>query len=226
MSRLYVTPRELNFISDITKEILKDVIGQKIIYYPISELKTLSHDVYNESFQKVYDNPIQIDALVDSRYQSDTKIGLFGVDQQYKIEVFIQYRDLVDKGLSISIGDFFSFSDIFYEVTETQVLRNIYGLPEHRDGIKLIGTKARQGQFTAPMVGPTDVSYNDDDAVQKNFYQQRGFRENAEGQTHDKRDLIENGILELPEDGPREVSERGAQSDNSNNASSFYDEES
>ena len=35
MARLFITPRELNFISDITKEIIKDVVGQKVYYYPI-----------------------------------------------------------------------------------------------------------------------------------------------------------------------------------------------
>ena len=30
MARLFITPRELDFISDINKEIVKDVIGQKV----------------------------------------------------------------------------------------------------------------------------------------------------------------------------------------------------
>ena len=40
MARLFITPREVDFISDLTKEITKDVIGQKIYYYSISEAKT------------------------------------------------------------------------------------------------------------------------------------------------------------------------------------------
>ena len=66
MSRLFITERELNFISDLTKEVVSDVIGQKIYYYPISEIKTRTHDVYNESPEKVYDNPLEVHALVDS----------------------------------------------------------------------------------------------------------------------------------------------------------------
>jgi hypothetical protein len=30
MARLFVSPREINFINDIAKELIKDVIGQKI----------------------------------------------------------------------------------------------------------------------------------------------------------------------------------------------------
>ncbi len=41
MARLFVTPREVNFINDLTKELIKDVIGQKIYYYSISESRAI-----------------------------------------------------------------------------------------------------------------------------------------------------------------------------------------
>jgi hypothetical protein len=222
MARLFITPRELNFISDITKELIKDVVGQKIYYYPISEQKTKSHGVYNEALQKFYDNPIAIDCLADNNFQADTKIDKFGVDAQFKIEVYLQYRDLVDKGINVNIGDFFSFSDVFYEITERVFMRNIYGMPEHKDGVKLVGVKAREGLFSAPTLGPTDISYTDADAVQKEFDQQRGERFDKNGEaTGDKRDLVDNGVLDKPLSGPKEVSERG---DTTGAGSSFYDE--
>lgn len=221
MSRLFITARELNFISDITKELIKDVNGQKIYYYPISEHKTQVHGVYNESLKKVFDNPIAIDALVDSKSQADTVINQFGVDTNFKLEVFIQYRDLIEKGIRISIGDYFSFSDVFYEITENIVLRSIYGLPDHKDGVKLVGTRAREGVFEALTIGPTDISYNDPDAVQKTFVQQRGVSENSQGPTADVRDLVRNGVLDPPLTGPREVSPSG---DPTPAGSSFYDE--
>ena len=222
MSRLFITPRELNFISDITKEIIKDVVGQKIYYYPISELKTKTHGVYNEALQKVYDNPVSLDALVDNNFQSDTKIDKFGIDAQFKVEVYLQHRDLVDKGINVSIGDFFSFSDVFYEITERVFMRNIYGLPEHKDGVKLIGTKSREGLFKAPTLGPTDISRPEADAVQNEFHQQRGEALDVNGEvTGDKRDLVENGVLDKPLTGPKEVSPNG---DPQRVGSAFYDE--
>ena len=222
MSRLFITPRELNFISDITKELIKDVVGQKIFYFPISELKTQTHAVYNEAMQKIYDNPIALDCLVDNNFQTDTMINKFGIDAQFKIEVFLQHRDLVDKGININIGDFFSFSDVFYEITERVFMRNIYGLPEHKDGVKIVGVKSREGLFKAPTIGPTDISRPDSDAVQETFVQQRGDAIDQDGnETGDKRDLVENGVLEKPLTGPKEVSPRG---DETNVGSSFYDE--
>jgi len=222
MARLFITPRELNFISDITKELIKDVVGQKVYYYPVSEIKTKTHGVYNESLKKVFDNPIALDALVDNNFQTDTKIDKFGVDAQYKVEVYVQHRDLVDKGINVTIGDFFSFSDIFYEITERSFMRNIYGMPEHKDGVKLVGVKAREGLFVAPILGPTDVEYTDPDAIQTEFQQQRGESFDKNGvPTGDKRDLVDNGVLDKPLTGPREVSELG---DKTGAGSSFYDE--
>lgn len=223
MSRLFITPRELNFISDITKELVKDVVGQKIYYYAINEHKTRSEGVYNESTAKVYDRPIVIDALVDAKFQSETKIDQFGIDQQYKIEVFIQYRDLVDKGIEIAIGDFFSFSDIFYEITDSVVMKNIYGLPEHKDGVKLTGIKSRDQQFKAKTIGPTDIARPETDAVQTTFYQQRGETQNAEGQTGDVRELQSDQIVGPPITGAKEVSSRGDTEGSSH--SSFYGDE-
>lgn len=222
MSRLFLTTREMNFISDITKEIIKDVVGQRIFYYPINEVKTNSDKVYNEATRKVFDKPIELDALVDSGFQSDTKINQFGVDAQYKLEVYVQYRDLVDKNISVAIGDFFSFSDIFYEVTEKVVMRNIYGLPEHKDGVKLVGTKARESLFSAPVIGPTDIAHTEPGAVQETFHQQRGQAENEEGPTGDVRNLQSEEVLGRPLTGAKEVSPRG--DDDASGTSSFYDE--
>ena len=43
MARLFITPRELNFINDIAKEVIKDVIGQKVYLFQISEIKSKVH---------------------------------------------------------------------------------------------------------------------------------------------------------------------------------------
>lgn len=222
MARLFITPRELNFISDLTKEVIKDVAGTFIYYYPINEVKTRVDEVYNEALQKVFDNPIKLDALVDPQQPAPTKITEFGVDAQWRCEVYIHYRDLVDKGITVAIGDFFSFADIFYEVTEKVFDKYIYGLPEHKAGVKLTGTKARESLFKALTIGPTDIARPDPDAVQKTFVQQRGQATNEEGVTGDKRALQDPNVLGAPITGAKEVSpEGGAFSGDS----SFFDED-
>lgn len=225
MARLFITPREMNFISDLNKEIIKDINGQQIIYYSISEHNSEIDDVYDESMNKVFDQPISIDALVDAQFQEATKIDRFGIEDIYKIEAYVQYRDMVDKGINLSVGDYFSFGDVFYEITNMQKLKTIFGQAEHKEGIKITGTKSRNTQFNAPLYGPTDIKYTDDDSVQTKFVQQRGFAETENGLTGDKRDLIESNVLEGPLTGAKQISEKGAADDNSHYESSFYSDE-
>ena len=222
MARLFITQREINFISDITKEIVKDVIGQKIYYYPVSETKTKSHEVYDEALQKIFDNPINIDVLVNSQFQTETKIDKFGIDATFSLEIYIQHRDMVEKAINPAIGDYFSFGSIFYEITEYKYMRTIYGQAENIDGVSLVGTRVRESQFKAHPIGPTNITYTDPDSIQDTFIQQRGFVENKQGKTEDVRDLVKNGVLDPPITGPKEISNLGDPNDVGN---AFYDED-
>lgn len=220
MGRLFVTPREIDFINDIAKEIVKDVIGQKIYYFPISEVKTQVHDVYEEAVDKVFENPIEIDALVKYEAQNVTT-NKFGSEETYNIEAYIQSRDLLDKGIQITEGDFFSYGDTFFEVIKAPSSDTIFGQIEHKRFITITGKQSRKGQFISKVFGPTDEAYSDSDAVQNTYVQQRGFEENRLGKTGDVRDLQKKGILDAPLTGPAEVSPKGT---DTKAGSAFYDE--
>ena len=73
MSRLFITSREIQFINDITKEVVKDVIGQQIIYYPISTMKTQVHPVYEEAIEKIFENPIR--CIVTGKDRKSTRLN-------------------------------------------------------------------------------------------------------------------------------------------------------
>src|SRR6056300_37838 len=61
MPRLFLGQRESDFFSDITKEIIKDVAGQKIFYYTIREDLSDVHDVYEEALHKIFNPPIEVE---------------------------------------------------------------------------------------------------------------------------------------------------------------------
>ena len=126
MSRLFITSREIQFINDITKEVIKDIIGQQIIYYPISTMKTQVHPVYEEAIEKIFENPIRLDVLA-AQPNWETKWNQFGNEQTNKFELFVQARDLLDKGYNINEGDFFLYGDQLYELTTFVPINNIYG---------------------------------------------------------------------------------------------------
>jgi hypothetical protein len=218
VGRLFITPRELDFINDISKELVKDVIGQKIYYFPISEIKSKVHDVYEEAVEKVFDDPVEIECLVKYNPQ-DVTTGRFGSEENYTIEAYIQSRDLLQKGIEILEGDFFSFGTVFFEVIKAPSSDTIFGQIEHKRFVTITGKQSRKGQFLAKIHGPTDEKYTDDDAVQETFVQQRGFDKNRLGVTADTRDLQTKGALEKPISKPREVSPKG---ETSETGSTFY----
>ena len=88
MARLFVTSREIDLISDLTKEIHKDIIGQVIYYYPVREDVTEVHDVYEEAIDKVFDPPIEIDARVEWSAQ-EISTDRFGQHSTYNISAYL-----------------------------------------------------------------------------------------------------------------------------------------
>ena len=92
------------------------------------------------------------------------------------------------------------------------------GQIEYKSFVTLTGKQARKGQFVSAVFGPTSEEYSDADAVQDSFYQQRGFVRNELGETGDRRELIENGTLDKPITGPKQVSSKQAK------IPGFYDE--
>jgi hypothetical protein len=220
MSRLFITEREINYINDLAKELIKDVVGQKIYYFSISNIKSQVHDVYEESPDKIFEKPIEIDALVKYSPQ-DVRTNRFGSEEYYSIECYLQSRDLLNKGITVHEGDFFSYGETFFEVIKSPGTDVIFGQIEHKTYITITGKQSRKGQFLSKIFGPTSEAYSDADAVQNTFVQQRGFEKNRLGATGDVRDLQKNGVLDAPLTGPAEVSPAG---DPDSVGSSFYDE--
>ena len=218
MARLFITPREQDLISDLTKELIKDVAGQKIYYYRVMSEVTNIHDVYEEAPEKHFDTPIEIEARVEWSPR-ETATNRFGSEQLYSIAAYIHYRDLIDKDIEVMEGDYFSYGDTFFEITSTSFTSEIYGEVEYRTGIEITGKQARKGLIDRDPIGPTDEGLGDDDAIQDSFVQQRGLAENSEGETGDVRALQQQGKVDPPQEKPAEVSKKG---DNSGFGSSFY----
>ncbi len=211
----------MDFFNDISKELTKDVNGQKIYYYSICSERTKIDPVYEEAVEKIYDGPFEIECWIDWQPPEVTTTK-FGHDKLLKIKVYIQSRDLIEKEFDLKDGDFFSYGTEFFEIASLRNMRNIYGQVEYDDGIELVGIQTRDDQFISRVLGPTRESYSDPDAVQNSFYQQRGFVENKQGKTGDVRDLIKKGVLDAPISPPSEISKR---SSNSNAANTFYNED-
>jgi hypothetical protein len=217
MARLFITPRELDLISDLTKEIIKDVIGQTIFYYPVRMDVTSVHDVYEESTEKVFDTPIEVDALVEWT-PGEVKTNKFGNEKFHSIEARVHSRDLTDKGLRMKIGDFMSYGAVFFEIVQVVTISKIFGQVEHITGYKLVGKQARSDLIDKMSQGPAAQTLETEQVIQDTFVQQRGAATNELGETADRRELQADGKLDAPLTGPKKVTPDGI-------SSSFYGDE-
>ncbi len=208
MARLFITPREVDFISDLAKEVTKDVRGQKVYYYAVREDLTDIHDVYEEAPEKVFNPPIEIEVAVEWQPAKITT-GRYGSEETYTISAYFHSRDLLDRDIVVRVGDYFSYGQEFYEITSALTEKQVYGQIEHNVGVKVMGVQARRGVIDNATNGPSSEEDTDADAVQSEFVQQRGYAENKLGETADKRQLVEDGKLDPGLTGPKEVTIQG-----------------
>ena len=213
MARLFITAREIDFISDVTKEITKDVIGQVMYYYkPRLDLSD-AENVYDEMTERVFDPPIEIDCRVQWN-PSEKSTDRYGHQALSSIEIYLHYRDLIDRGIVVEEGDFFQFGDTFYEMTTVNTDKIMFGLVEHITGYRVVGKQARKGLIDKPINGPAGEEYTDANAIQDTFVQQRG-----DPAKDDKRQLVSDGVLDTRLGSAQTVKKSGS------SKSSFYGDE-
>ena len=83
---LFVGKKEKDLVKQVNDEIIERVVGQTILYFPISLEHTNFHDLYGEAINKNFLNPVRVYAMV--KYQSQTTTTTpFGVDRVEKISV-------------------------------------------------------------------------------------------------------------------------------------------
>ena len=218
MPRLFLGQRESDFFSDITKEIIKDVAGQKIFYYTIREDLSDVHDVYEEALHKIFNPPIEVECLVEWQ-PSEVKTTQYGHEQIKVITAYLHNRDLIDRDIDIKQGDYISYGEYFFEITSFVYDKLIYGQVERIASVKLMAKQARIEHIFKTALGPTSEAYLEEDAIQTTFEQQRGTKD------HDTRQLQKDGVLEAPISGPKKVAPDGTTKSVNGVGSTFYGDE-
>ena len=218
MPRLFVGQREVDFFSDITKELIKDVAGQKIYYYTVREDLSDVHNVYEESMHKIFNPPIEIECLVEWQ-PSEVKTTQFGHEQIKTISAYLHNRDLIDRDIQLYQGDYISYGEYFFEITSIVYDKIVFGHVERVVSAKLNAKQTRIEQIFKKAIGPTYEGYTDEGAIQTTFEQQRGTTDS------DKRQLREDGVLEAPITGAKKVSPDGSERSVNKIGTSFYGDE-
>lgn len=144
---LFAGKKEKDLVKQINDEVIERVIGQTIIYYPISIENTDFNPIYGEAIQKTFMNPIRVHALV--KYVSQqTKTTNLGVDRIEKISVMFHKRRLTeDQNLFVREGDFVLYGKFYYEIMTLEEPKWLYGQVENSFEIVAKCVRARRGLF-------------------------------------------------------------------------------
>jgi len=146
---LFTGKKEKDFVKQVNDEVIERVVGQTIVYYPISLEHTNFHEIYGEAIEKNFLNPVRVYAMVKYDSQNTTTTPL-GVDRVEKISVFFHKRRLTeDQDLFVREGDFVLYGDFYYEIMKLEEPKKLFGQVDHSFEINATCKRARKGLFDA-----------------------------------------------------------------------------
>jgi len=146
---LFIGKKERDLIKQVNDELIERVIGQQIVYYPISLEHTNFHSLYGEAIEKTFLPPVRVYAMVEWKGQETTTTHL-GVDRRSSITVHFHKRRLTeDQDLFVREGDFVLYGSLYYEIVKLVEPKEIFGQVEHKMEITAECIRARGSLFNA-----------------------------------------------------------------------------
>jgi hypothetical protein len=144
---LFAGAKERDFVKQINDELIERVIGQTILYYPISLEHTRYHPLYGEAIHKSFLSPVKINALVNWEGQETTTTN-YGIDRRSKITIHFHKRRLTeDQDLKVQEGDFVLYGKLFYEIVSLNEPKQLFGQVDNKMEIAATCIRARDGVF-------------------------------------------------------------------------------
>ena len=146
---LFVGKKERDFVKQTNDELIERVVGQAVVYYPISTKHTNFHETYGEAIEKTFLPPVRVYALVAWEGLT-TETGKFGVDRKSSLTLHFQKRRLTeDQDLFVREGDFVLYGNIFYEIVMLDEPKQLFGQADTKYEITAKCVRARRGKFNA-----------------------------------------------------------------------------
>lgn len=148
---MFLGKKERDLTKQINDELIERVIGQTLIYYPISIEHTNFHPLYGEAINKSYSRPIIVKALVKWEGE-ETYTNNYGLDKSNNITINFHRRRLTeDQDLFVREGDIVFYGLRFYEIMKLKEPRLLFGQAEQKFEIQATCKGVRNGFFNEPI---------------------------------------------------------------------------
>ena len=147
---LFTGEKERDLVKQVNDELIERVIGQQVVYYPISLEHTNFHSLYGEAIKKTFLPPIRVHALVEYEGLETSWMSSVGVDKNASITIHFHKRRLTeDQNVFVREGDFVLYGDVYYEIVTLQEPREVFGQADRRIEISAKCIRAREDLFNA-----------------------------------------------------------------------------
>ena len=144
---LFTGKKSTDLVKQVNDEMLERVIGQQVVYFPVSVKHSNFHDLYGEAVKKTFLPPMRVFAAV-SWEGSDTTNTNLGIDRRSQITVRFHKRRLSeDQNLFVREGDFVLYGKILYEITTVGQPRQLFGQVDQKFEIVATCIRSREGVF-------------------------------------------------------------------------------
>jgi hypothetical protein len=144
---LFFNDKEKDLVKQINDEVIERVVGQTIVYYPLSLEHTNYHSLYGEAIEKTFLPPVRVYALV-AFDGLRTETSNYGLDKSFNITVNFHKRRLTeDQDLFVREGDFVQYNDDLFEITTLVEPSLLFGQADSRFEITANCIKSRKGLF-------------------------------------------------------------------------------
>tara|TARA_B100000963_G_scaffold353955_1_gene369583 strand:- start:3332 stop:4246 length:915 start_codon:yes stop_codon:yes gene_type:complete len=142
---LFLGQKERNLVKQVNDELLERVVGQPVLYLPVSMEYTNFHPLYGEAIEKCFLPPIRVYVLVDFE-AIETTTENFGLDKMHTINVKFHERRLhEDQNTYIREGDYIQYGHTFYEIVTLTEDRPLFGQVDHLFQIMAKCVRTRKG---------------------------------------------------------------------------------
>jgi len=146
---LFLGKKERDLVKQVNDELIERVIGQQVLYYPISTKHTDFHSLYGEAIEKTFLPPIRVYALIEWE-GIQTSTDKYGLDKDTNMTVHFHKRRLTeDQNLFVREGDFVLYGSLYYQIVSLQEQKQLFGQIDHRFEVTAKCIRSREGLFDA-----------------------------------------------------------------------------